>query len=43
VKKEKPFQKSEEINKQFLKCLALLKAREFDKALSLLNNILNET
>ncbi|MFW9998808.1 MAG: tetratricopeptide repeat protein [Candidatus Hodarchaeota archaeon] len=42
MKKEKPSQKRKEINKQYLECLTLLKAREFNKALSLVDNILNE-
>ncbi|MFX1320374.1 MAG: tetratricopeptide repeat protein [Promethearchaeota archaeon] len=35
-------QKLENIDNQILKCLKLLKARKFDKALSIINNILNE-
>ncbi|UCD00707.1 MAG: tetratricopeptide repeat protein [Promethearchaeota archaeon] len=42
MKKVKQSQQLENIDKLILKCLTLLKAREFDQALSIVNNILNE-
>ncbi|MFX1587010.1 MAG: tetratricopeptide repeat protein [Promethearchaeota archaeon] len=42
MKKNKHSQKLENIDKQILKTLTLLKAREFGKALSIVNNILKE-
>jgi len=42
VKKNRPSQNLENIDKKILKTLILLKTREFDKALSILNDILNE-
>ena len=42
MKKNRPSQNLENIDKKILKTLILLKKREFDKALSILNDILNE-
>lgn len=42
MKKNRPSQNLENIDKKILKTLILLKTREFDKALSILNDILNE-
>lgn len=42
MKKEKHSQKLENIDKQILKCITLLKARKYEKSLSIVNNILNE-
>ena len=42
VKMNKRSQKLEDIDKQILNCFMLLKAREFDKVLSIVNNILNK-
>ncbi|MFX1493707.1 MAG: nitrilase-related carbon-nitrogen hydrolase [Promethearchaeota archaeon] len=42
MKKEKQSQELKNINIQLVNCLALLKERQFDKALSLVNKILNE-
>ncbi|MFX1411112.1 MAG: tetratricopeptide repeat protein, partial [Promethearchaeota archaeon] len=42
MKKNKDSQKLENIDKQILNCFTLLKGREFGKALSITNNILNK-
>jgi len=42
VKKNRPSQNLENIDKKIFKTLTLLKTREFDKALSILNVILNQ-